>query len=72
MWSQVLSGVHFLKDLAYLLPLCNEDTSLVMPALIILGCDNWFYKRNLKRRKTVFNIRAPKRTKSLRKLSYSR
>ncbi|KAJ0434779.1 hypothetical protein HanIR_Chr17g0885661 [Helianthus annuus] len=33
MWSQVLSGVHFLKDLAYLLPLCNEDTGLVTPML---------------------------------------
>ncbi|KAJ0828019.1 hypothetical protein HanRHA438_Chr17g0832431 [Helianthus annuus] len=39
MWSQVLSGVHFLKDLVYLLPLCNEDTSPVTPALIISGCD---------------------------------
>ncbi|KAJ0831671.1 hypothetical protein HanPSC8_Chr15g0669761 [Helianthus annuus] len=39
MWSRVLSGVHFLKDLDYLLPLCNEDTSPVMPALIISGCN---------------------------------
>ncbi|KAF5795974.1 hypothetical protein HanRHA438_Chr08g0358171 [Helianthus annuus] len=29
-----LVGVHFLKDLAYLLPLCNEDTSPVTPALM--------------------------------------
>ncbi|KAF5809060.1 hypothetical protein HanRHA438_Chr04g0162861 [Helianthus annuus] len=33
MWSRVLSGIHLLKDLAYLLPLCNEDTSLVTPML---------------------------------------
>ncbi|KAM0008783.1 hypothetical protein Hdeb2414_s0105g00795691 [Helianthus debilis subsp. tardiflorus] len=33
MKSRVLSGVHFLKDLAYLLPLCNEDTSPVTPTL---------------------------------------
>ncbi|KAM0066825.1 hypothetical protein Hdeb2414_s0002g00053671 [Helianthus debilis subsp. tardiflorus] len=39
MWSRVLSGVHFLEVLAYLLPLCNEDTSPVTPALIISGCD---------------------------------
>ncbi|KAJ0442791.1 hypothetical protein HanRHA438_Chr16g0760171 [Helianthus annuus] len=39
MGIRVLSGVHFLEVLAYLLPLCNEDTGPVMPALIILGCD---------------------------------
>ncbi|MFS7929025.1 hypothetical protein Hanom_Chr04g00327721 [Helianthus anomalus] len=33
MKSRVLSGVHFLKDLAYLLPLCNEDTSPLTPML---------------------------------------
>ncbi|KAJ0584063.1 hypothetical protein HanRHA438_Chr05g0216791 [Helianthus annuus] len=33
MKSRVLSGVHFLKDLNYLLPLCNEDTSPVTPML---------------------------------------
>ncbi|KAJ0479701.1 hypothetical protein HanRHA438_Chr13g0583291 [Helianthus annuus] len=37
MWSRVLSGVHFLEVLAYLLPLCNEDTGPVMPALIFQG-----------------------------------
>ncbi|KAJ0501240.1 hypothetical protein HanHA300_Chr11g0398531 [Helianthus annuus] len=36
---RVLSGVHFLEVLAYLLPLCNEDTGSVTPALIISGCD---------------------------------
>ncbi|KAM0014179.1 hypothetical protein Hdeb2414_s0037g00732801 [Helianthus debilis subsp. tardiflorus] len=36
---RALSGVQFLKDLDYLLPLCNEDTSPVTPALIISGCD---------------------------------
>ncbi|MFS7898991.1 hypothetical protein Hanom_Chr00s038888g01773481 [Helianthus anomalus] len=34
---QVLSGVHFLEVLAYLLPLCNEDTCPVTPALIFRG-----------------------------------
>ncbi|KAM0016232.1 hypothetical protein Hdeb2414_s0030g00708371 [Helianthus debilis subsp. tardiflorus] len=33
MKSRVLSGVHFLKDLDCLLPLCNEDTSPVTPML---------------------------------------
>uniref|UniRef100_A0A251V801 Uncharacterized protein n=1 Tax=Helianthus annuus TaxID=4232 RepID=A0A251V801_HELAN len=37
MKSRVLSGVHFLKDLDCLLPLCNKDTSPVTPALIISG-----------------------------------
>ncbi|KAM0061580.1 hypothetical protein Hdeb2414_s0004g00137751 [Helianthus debilis subsp. tardiflorus] len=36
---EYLVGVQFLKDLDYLLPLCNEDTSPVTPALIISGCD---------------------------------
>ncbi|KAJ0501239.1 hypothetical protein HanHA300_Chr11g0398521 [Helianthus annuus] len=36
---RVLSGVHFLEVLAYLLPLCNEDTGPVTPALIISGCE---------------------------------
>ncbi|KAJ0434513.1 hypothetical protein HanIR_Chr17g0882531 [Helianthus annuus] len=34
---QVLSGVHFLEVLACLLPLCNEDTGPVTPALIFRG-----------------------------------
>ncbi|KAM0010571.1 hypothetical protein Hdeb2414_s0005g00157001 [Helianthus debilis subsp. tardiflorus] len=33
MKSRVLSGVQFLEVLAYLLPLCNEDTSPVTPML---------------------------------------
>ncbi|KAF5785373.1 hypothetical protein HanXRQr2_Chr10g0427901 [Helianthus annuus] len=37
MGIRVLSGVHFLEILAYLLPLCNEDTSPVTPALIFRG-----------------------------------
>ncbi|KAM0021052.1 hypothetical protein Hdeb2414_s0024g00646311 [Helianthus debilis subsp. tardiflorus] len=37
MWSRVLSGVRFLEVLAYLLPLCNEDTGPVAPALIFQG-----------------------------------
>ncbi|KAM0049850.1 hypothetical protein Hdeb2414_s0008g00290801 [Helianthus debilis subsp. tardiflorus] len=32
-----LVGVHHLEVLAYLLPLCNEDTSPVTPALIFRG-----------------------------------
>ncbi|KAM0008298.1 hypothetical protein Hdeb2414_s0008g00294291 [Helianthus debilis subsp. tardiflorus] len=39
MGIRVLSSVHFLEVLAYLLPLCNEDTGPVTPALIISGCD---------------------------------
>ncbi|MFS8019743.1 hypothetical protein Hanom_Chr15g01407281 [Helianthus anomalus] len=39
-WSRVLSGVHFLEVLAYLLPLWNEDTRPVTPSYDILGCDN--------------------------------
>ncbi|KAM0070283.1 hypothetical protein Hdeb2414_s0001g00011401 [Helianthus debilis subsp. tardiflorus] len=34
---RVLSGVHFLEVLAYLLPLCNDDTGPVTPALIFRG-----------------------------------
>ncbi|KAM0060907.1 hypothetical protein Hdeb2414_s0004g00129691 [Helianthus debilis subsp. tardiflorus] len=37
MGIRVLSGVHFLEALAYLLPLCNEDTGPVMPILIFRG-----------------------------------
>ncbi|KAJ0457023.1 hypothetical protein HanIR_Chr15g0769091 [Helianthus annuus] len=37
MGIRVLSSVHFLQVLAYLLPLCNEDTSPVTPALIFFG-----------------------------------
>ncbi|KAJ0785791.1 hypothetical protein HanOQP8_Chr02g0047341 [Helianthus annuus] len=39
MGIRVLSGIHFLEVLSYLLPLCNEDTGPVTPALIFLGCD---------------------------------
>ncbi|KAJ0539961.1 hypothetical protein HanRHA438_Chr08g0366711 [Helianthus annuus] len=45
---RVLSGVPILEVLAYLLPLCNEDTSPVTPALTFSGCDkspqNFFQK----------------------------
>ncbi|KAJ0788887.1 hypothetical protein HanPI659440_Chr05g0197121 [Helianthus annuus] len=37
MGIRVLSGVHFREVLAYLLPLCNEDTGPVTPALIFRG-----------------------------------
>ncbi|KAJ0645943.1 hypothetical protein HanOQP8_Chr16g0629591 [Helianthus annuus] len=37
MGIRVLSGVHHLEVLAYLLPLCNEDTGPVTPALIFRG-----------------------------------
>ncbi|KAJ0951673.1 hypothetical protein HanPSC8_Chr02g0063011 [Helianthus annuus] len=44
MWSRVLSGHSISRSLSlFLLPLCNEDTSPVTPALIISGCD----KKNL-------------------------
>ncbi|KAJ0951839.1 hypothetical protein HanPSC8_Chr02g0065091 [Helianthus annuus] len=39
MGIRVLSGVHFLEVLAYLLPLCNEDTGPVTPSSDISGCD---------------------------------
>ncbi|KAJ0800114.1 hypothetical protein HanPI659440_Chr03g0099271 [Helianthus annuus] len=39
MWRRVLSGVHFLKDLDYLLPLYNEDTGPVTSCSDISGCD---------------------------------
>ncbi|MFS8034573.1 hypothetical protein Hanom_Chr17g01582751 [Helianthus anomalus] len=39
MGIRVFSGLHFLEVLAYLLPLCNEDTGPVTPALIFSGCD---------------------------------
>ncbi|KAM0012143.1 hypothetical protein Hdeb2414_s0055g00755941 [Helianthus debilis subsp. tardiflorus] len=39
MGIRVLSSVHFLEVLSYLLPLCNEDTSPVTPALMFSGCD---------------------------------
>ncbi|KAJ0495842.1 hypothetical protein HanIR_Chr12g0613451 [Helianthus annuus] len=37
MGIRVVSGVLFLEVLAYLLPLCNEDTGPVTPALIFRG-----------------------------------
>ncbi|KAM0064384.1 hypothetical protein Hdeb2414_s0003g00102351 [Helianthus debilis subsp. tardiflorus] len=37
MGIRVISGVHFLEVLTYLLPLCNEDTGPVTPALIFRG-----------------------------------
>ncbi|KAJ0618628.1 hypothetical protein HanHA89_Chr02g0055601 [Helianthus annuus] len=40
MGIRVLSGVHFREVLAYLLPLCNEDTGPVTPALIFRGVTN--------------------------------
>ncbi|KAJ0477588.1 hypothetical protein HanRHA438_Chr13g0608061 [Helianthus annuus] len=39
MGIRVTSGVHFLEVLAYLLPLCNEDTGPVTPSSDISGCD---------------------------------
>ncbi|MFS7912128.1 hypothetical protein Hanom_Chr02g00126211 [Helianthus anomalus] len=36
---EYLVGVRFLEVLAYLLPLCNEDTGPVMPCSDFLGCD---------------------------------
>ncbi|MFS7888335.1 hypothetical protein Hanom_Chr00s000001g01593761 [Helianthus anomalus] len=39
MGIRVLNGVHFLEVLAYLIPLCNEDTDPVTPSSVISGCD---------------------------------
>ncbi|KAJ0549680.1 hypothetical protein HanHA300_Chr07g0236611 [Helianthus annuus] len=48
MGIRVLSGVHFREVLAYLLPLCNEDTGPVTPALIFRGVTfiTLFFKKN--------------------------
>ncbi|KAJ0640411.1 hypothetical protein HanLR1_Chr16g0615141 [Helianthus annuus] len=37
---RVPSGRSLFRSLSFLLPLCNEDTGPVTPALIISGCDN--------------------------------
>ncbi|KAF5778943.1 hypothetical protein HanXRQr2_Chr12g0553531 [Helianthus annuus] len=37
MWSRVLSRRSISRSLSYLLPMCNEDTGPVMPALIYRG-----------------------------------
>ncbi|KAJ0476377.1 hypothetical protein HanRHA438_Chr13g0592161 [Helianthus annuus] len=49
MGIRVLSGVHFLEVLAYLLPLCNEDTGPVMPALIFRGVTDWYQSYRFQR-----------------------
>ncbi|KAJ0796041.1 hypothetical protein HanPI659440_Chr04g0157521 [Helianthus annuus] len=49
MGIRVLSGVHFLEVLAYLLPLCNEDTSPVTPALIFRGVTDWYQSYRFQR-----------------------
>uniref|UniRef100_A0A251STT9 Tf2-1-like SH3-like domain-containing protein n=1 Tax=Helianthus annuus TaxID=4232 RepID=A0A251STT9_HELAN len=53
---EYLVGVRFLEVSPYLLPLCNEDTGPVTPALIISGCDKKSYAD--KRRKPLeFQVR---------------
>ncbi|KAM0036295.1 hypothetical protein Hdeb2414_s0014g00424721 [Helianthus debilis subsp. tardiflorus] len=42
MGIRVLSDVHFLEVLAQTLPLCNEDTGPVTPALIFRGVTDWY------------------------------
>ena len=49
MGIQVLSGVHFREVLAYLLPLCNEDTGPVTPALIFRGVTDWYQSDRFQR-----------------------
>ncbi|MFS7962922.1 hypothetical protein Hanom_Chr08g00732151 [Helianthus anomalus] len=39
MGIRVLSGRSLFRSFSYLLPLCNEDTGPVTPALIFSGCD---------------------------------
>ncbi|MFS7905913.1 hypothetical protein Hanom_Chr01g00053301 [Helianthus anomalus] len=46
---RVLSSVHFLEVLAYLLPLCNEDTGPVTPALIFRGVTDWYQSYRFQR-----------------------
>ncbi|KAM0043122.1 hypothetical protein Hdeb2414_s0010g00337571 [Helianthus debilis subsp. tardiflorus] len=41
MGIRVLNGVHFLEVLAQTLPLCNEDTGPVTPALIFRGVTSY-------------------------------
>ncbi|KAM0064393.1 hypothetical protein Hdeb2414_s0003g00102451 [Helianthus debilis subsp. tardiflorus] len=40
MGIRVLSGVHFLEVLAYLLPMCNENVGPVTPSLIFPSATN--------------------------------
>ncbi|KAJ0589156.1 hypothetical protein HanIR_Chr04g0182851 [Helianthus annuus] len=49
MWSRVLSGVRYLEVLVYLLPLCNEDTGPVTPALIFRGVTDWYQSYRFQR-----------------------
>ncbi|MFS7955013.1 hypothetical protein Hanom_Chr07g00637441 [Helianthus anomalus] len=49
MGIRVLRGVHFLEVLAYLLPLCNEDTGPVTLALIFRGVTDWYQSYRFQR-----------------------
>ena len=57
MGIQVLSGVHYLEVLAYLLPLCNEDTGPVTPALIFRGVTEYLAGRIRGRDSAYFYFR---------------
>ncbi|KAJ0781343.1 hypothetical protein HanPI659440_Chr06g0248191 [Helianthus annuus] len=39
---RVISGRSFFRSLSFLLPLCNEDTGPVTPALIFRGVTDWY------------------------------
>ncbi|KAJ0614833.1 hypothetical protein HanIR_Chr02g0066951 [Helianthus annuus] len=50
MGIRVLSGIHFLEVLAFfLLPLCNEDTGPVTPALIFRCVTDWYQSYRFQR-----------------------
>ncbi|KAM0005083.1 hypothetical protein Hdeb2414_s0221g00838101 [Helianthus debilis subsp. tardiflorus] len=42
MGIRVISRRYISRSLSYLLPLCNEDTSPVTPALIFRGVTDWY------------------------------
>ncbi|KAF5802488.1 hypothetical protein HanXRQr2_Chr06g0260081 [Helianthus annuus] len=49
MGIRVLSGCSLLEVLAQILPLCNEDTSPVTPALIFRGVTDWYQSYRFQR-----------------------
>ncbi|KAJ0494999.1 hypothetical protein HanIR_Chr12g0603951 [Helianthus annuus] len=46
---RVPSWRSLFRSLSYLLPLCNEDTGPVTPALIFRGVTDWYQSHRLQR-----------------------
>ncbi|MFS8019245.1 hypothetical protein Hanom_Chr15g01401551 [Helianthus anomalus] len=46
---RVLSGRSLFRSLSFLLPLCNEDTGPVTPALIFRGVTDWYQSYRFQR-----------------------